>query len=74
MMDYLQWPHEFAPKETPGRPGFWGYGHYEEEYRQVDGAWKFSFLRLTRLRIDALPIGVESPGSGLMAASHVWLV
>lgn len=73
MMDYVQWPEEFSPKETPGRPGFWGYGHYEEEYRRVDGEWKFAFLRLTRLRIDALPKGAEPPRAGLLAASPAWL-
>ena len=73
MMDYLQWPSEFAPNETPGHAGFFGYGHYEEEYRQVDGAWKFSFLRLTRLRIDALPVGAVDPSRNLLAASRLWL-
>jgi hypothetical protein len=29
--------------------GFTGYGHYEEEYRKVDGEWKICFLRITRL-------------------------
>ena len=26
-----------------------GYGHYEEEYRKVDGDWKIASMRLTRL-------------------------
>jgi len=26
-----------------------GYGHYEEEYRRVDGDWKIASMRLTRL-------------------------
>jgi hypothetical protein len=34
--------------------GFAGYGHYEEEYRRVGAEWKISFMRLTRLRVDAL--------------------
>lgn len=29
-----------------------GYGHYHEEYRKVDGAWKIARLRLTRLLVD----------------------
>lgn len=29
--------------------GFTGAGHYEEEYRKVDGDWKISMLRITRL-------------------------
>jgi hypothetical protein len=28
-----------------------GYGHYDEEYRFVDGQWRFSALTLTRLRV-----------------------
>jgi uncharacterized protein (TIGR02246 family) len=38
----------------PEREGFEGYGHYEEEYRRVDGDWKIAHLRLTRLRRDPL--------------------
>ena len=29
-----------------------GYGHYHENYRKVDGAWKITRLRLTRLLVD----------------------
>ena len=32
-----------------------GYGHYHEEYRKVDGEWKISLNRLTRLRMDVVP-------------------
>lgn len=28
-----------------------GYGHYDEEYRLVDGRWRISALTLTRLRV-----------------------
>jgi hypothetical protein len=42
------------PDDGADRKGTTGYGHYEEEYRRVNGEWKISFLRLTRLRIDAL--------------------
>ena len=30
------------------------FGHYEEEYRRVGDEWRISFMRLTRLRVDAL--------------------
>jgi len=29
-----------------------GFGHYHEQYRKVDGAWRIHRLRLTRLRED----------------------
>jgi uncharacterized protein (TIGR02246 family) len=29
-----------------------GYGHYHEQYRKVDGAWRIARLHLTRLRLD----------------------
>ncbi len=29
-----------------------GYGHYHEEYARLDGRWKITRLRLTRLRVD----------------------
>lgn len=32
-----------------------GYGHYHEEYRRIDGAWKIAKLRLTRLLVDIEP-------------------
>jgi SnoaL-like domain len=44
--------------EVPGdgdRVAFFGYGHYEEEYRREDGTWRISSMRLTRLRVDPLP-------------------
>ena len=29
-----------------------GYGHYHEEYKKVDGQWRISYSKLTRLRVD----------------------
>ncbi len=55
MFDYVEWP------ENDGvRNGLQGYGHYREEYRREDGAWRISRIRLERLRIDWLgsPLGV----------------
>ncbi len=49
MFDYVEWP------ENDGvRNGLQGYGHYREEYRREDGAWRISRIRLERLRIDWL--------------------
>jgi len=47
--DYLEFP-----SDGPDRQGFHGYGHYEEEYRKEDGAWRISAMNLTRLRVDPL--------------------
>ena len=46
MEDKLWWP-EGSPYKT-----IHGYGHYHEEYSKVEGEWKISLNRLTRLRID----------------------
>ena len=32
-----------------------GYGHYSDEYRRVDGRWRISRTRLTRLKLDVTP-------------------
>ncbi len=32
-----------------------GYGHYSDEYRRVDGHWRISRTRLTRLKLDVKP-------------------
>lgn len=74
MMDYLEWPAGFSPRELSGQQrGFFGYGYYEEEYRKVDGCWMFSFLRLTRQRIDPLPANHPAPMKGLLSPSVGWL-
>lgn len=33
-----------------GEEVFHGFGYYREEYRRIDGHWKISYLKLTRLR------------------------
>jgi deazaflavin-dependent oxidoreductase (nitroreductase family) len=43
MEDILQRP-------AGGIPSFHGWGHYHERYSRIDGAWKISAVRLTRLR------------------------
>jgi hypothetical protein len=30
----------------------WGYGHYHEKYRRIDGEWKIARLHLTRTRVS----------------------
>jgi uncharacterized protein (TIGR02246 family) len=51
MFDYLTFPGDGPPR------GLRGYGHYHEEYRRVDGAWRIHRLVLTRLRVDPLEGG-----------------
>ena len=36
-----------------------GYGHYHEDYRKVDGEWRISRSKLTRLRMDITPGGAS---------------
>ena len=77
MEDYVEWTDGSTVKETPGSRGFRGYGHYEETYRRenVDGVptWRISFLRLTRLRIDAVPAEQGAPRMGQRQADPHWL-
>jgi hypothetical protein len=55
MFDYLTFPGDGPPK------GLRGYGHYHEQYRRVDGAWRIQHLVLTRLRVDPLDGGFPGP-------------
>ena len=73
MVDYLQFPKDAPPREAPDSPGFVGWGYYEEEYRREGGDWKFSFLRLVRLRIDPLAKDHPAVRPGLLAPSPDWL-
>ena len=73
MMDYLQFAADAPPRESPDASGFTAYGYYEEEYRRVGIEWKFSFLRLTRLRVDPLPKDQPPVRRGFMAPTPDWL-
>jgi len=50
MFDHVEWP----ASDGGDRVGITGYGHYVEEYRREDGAWRISHTRLDRLRVDPL--------------------
>ncbi|MEZ5817535.1 MAG: nuclear transport factor 2 family protein [Hyphomicrobiaceae bacterium] len=73
MMDYLEFPEGEAPKEAPGSRGFVGWGHYEEEYRRTPDGWKFTFMRLTRLRIDPLRADHPHPLAGRFSHAKTWI-
>jgi hypothetical protein len=73
MCDYLEFPADARPAEAPDARGFVGWGHYEEEYRREQGIWLISYLRLTRLRVDALPADHPHPAFGRHKARPDWL-
>lgn len=77
MMDYLEFPADSAPKEAPGSRGFYGWGYYEEEYKRTGpntgDPWQFTFLRLTRQRIDPLPADHPARRAGVLAPSPSWI-
>lgn len=73
MMDYLEFADGEAPHEAPESRGFVGWGHYEEEYRRTADGWKFSFMRLTRMRMDPLPMDHPFPRPGRHAPTKDWL-
>lgn len=73
MMDYLEFPKGEQPQEAPHSRGFVGWGHYEEEYRQTPDGWRFSFMRLTRMRVDALPADHPQPQKGRFPPTLDWL-
>jgi hypothetical protein len=73
MEDFVEFTDGSTVKETPGSRGFRGYGHYEEEYRRDDGEWRISFLRLTRLRVDPVPVDAPPPRMGQRQATPGWL-
>ncbi|MDX3235139.1 nuclear transport factor 2 family protein [Streptomyces sp. ME03-5709C] len=53
MEDIVTFPSD--PGEAP--KGIHGWGHYEEEYRQVDNRWLIHRTALHRLRLDPLEGG-----------------
>ena len=73
MMDYLEFASGDAPHEAPDSRGFVGWGYYEEEYTRTDSGWKFSFMRLTRMRMDPLPADHPLPRPGRHAPTRDWL-
>jgi hypothetical protein len=54
MRDYLLYPGDGPPV------GFFGYGHYNEDYVRQSGGWRIRRLILTRIGIDPLEGGLPS--------------
>jgi hypothetical protein len=73
MEDYVQFAPGTVVVEANGSPGFRGFGHYEERYLRRDGRWRLLSLRLTRIRIDALPADHPPPRPGFMATTPDWI-
>lgn len=74
MMDYLEFPTDETPIETPGSLGYVGFGHYEEEYRREAGHWRIAYSRLSRLRLDPLPPGGPARAADRLSLLPDWLV
>lgn len=51
---------------VPGQT-MWGYGHYHERYRKVDGEWRIAGFHLKRLRFD-YEGGIADPDERVKAA------
>lgn len=64
MSDYLEWPAKVKLADGSEAKGYYGFGHYEEEYRKQGDAWKMQSLRLTRLRI--VPLRDDHPPLGAL--------
>jgi len=66
-----------ADAEVRDYSGYSGYGHYEEEYRKLQGEWRISRLRLKRLRVESLPGPVkwhDLPAGRLQSGPGDWLL
>lgn len=61
--DFVEFPEIATTGPAKGYRGMVGAGHYEEEYRCVDGEWKIAYMRFTRTRCDAL-VGPPPPRIG----------
>lgn len=73
MDDFLDFPEGSPPKEAPDARGFRAWGYYEEEYRRVDDVWKFTFMRLTRLRVEGVPHDAPRHSPGRLPPTKEWL-
>ena len=73
MADYMEWPEPIGLPDAPSARGMYGFGHYEEEYRRVDGEWRMARLRLRRLRLIPLPPDHPEQTGAVAPATPDWL-
>ena len=69
MMDYVEFPDAPSTAER----GWIGWGFYEEEYQREDGAWRISFMRLARQRMDDFDPEHPALKSGRIPPDPGWL-
>jgi hypothetical protein len=53
MQDYVRFPSDGLPV------GFFGYGHYHEQYVRTPDGWRIRSVVLTRIRVDPLAGGIQ---------------
>ncbi len=77
MEDYLYWPpgsRGYKGISFDDQWGIHGFGHYEEEYRFEGGAWRISYMRLSRVRVEPLRgAGFPTPAYVVDALRPSWL-
>lgn len=73
MADYMEWPSPIGLADAPKARGMYGFGHYEEECRRVNGEWKMRQLRLRRMRLMPLPDDHPRQISPVSPAENDWL-
>ena len=73
MADYMEWAKPIGLADAPNARGMYGFGHYEEEYRRINGVWKMSHLRLRRMRMIPLPDDHPVQTAAVLPAGNDWL-
>jgi hypothetical protein len=73
MCDRIEFESPISEGRSEGSYGFEGRGYYEQEYRQEHGAWRISFLRLTRLQVTALQEPPRPLDGWLSSTGKDWL-
>jgi hypothetical protein len=48
-------------REDGRRECFVGFGYYHDAYRRGPSGWQITGMRLTRIRVDWIPVGADAP-------------